>query len=269
LEKIRNEKEINHMRYLFLNLLVVLALNGFAQQSDNNLKQNKQRLAALIIDTSYKHIGTIFYVNFPTLIYSSPPQLNSILSKQQAKTLGRFTLMGGLGFEERWKWFACGLDFSMGENIAENDRYEVKSSITLAGIYFKYYVWRRTDIGGFYPILGITARNQSVYITDKSNTNDINGLFNQSGSVNVNLSTGYLNTGIGFDLLNFKKEDAFYGSMKMGFLTNIGSSADNQWYVNENRVLVGAPVERLNTFYAQFVIGYSFNQFSRKQNRIF
>jgi hypothetical protein len=177
--------------------------------------------------------------------------------------------MGGLGWEERWKRFVIGIEALAGESSNENDKYSLTSNLFVSNITAKYYVLFKKDIGGIYPFGGIAAINQSIYITDITNTNDINKLFTQSGAVNMQLSTGFVNFGIGFDLLDFSTEDSFYGSFKIGYRSNIGNDFDNKWYINENNALDGSPTEKLNAFYFHFSIGYSFNTYSRKQKKEF
>ena len=269
MEKIRNKEEVTVQVTARLGLGTIITIlfstSCFAQVGNDT----KTKSLAPLIDTSYLHHGTLFYAIIPSLQFTSSPALNSVLSNQNAPSLGKFYFMGGLGWEERWKRFAIGLDFSAGEYTNSNDKYELASTVLLSSITAKYYAIHSKDIGGIYPFAGVTALNQSVYLTDVTNQDNMNNLFNQSGSVNMHLSTGFVNLGIGFDLLDFTKEDAFYGSFKLGYRMNIGTDFDNKWYVNENRSIEGSPVEKLNAFYIQFAVGYSMNSFSHKQKRIF
>lgn len=252
------------MRYLSLLLLSSTVTVLFANPIHTN-----DPIPKFKADTSYRFNGSLFYGVIPSLQFTNEPNLNTVLQKQGAPELGKFYFMGGLGWEERWKRFAIGIEAMYGSTSNENEKYSVTSTLFVSNITAKYYVLFNKDIGGIYPFGGISAINQSVYITDITNTNDINKLFTHSGAVNMQLSTGFVNFGIGFDLLEFSKEDAFYGSFKIGYRSNIGSDFDNQWYVNENNSLDGSPTEKLNALYFQFSVGYSLNTFSRKQKRSF
>lgn len=248
------------MRYLLLVVLATTFNICLAVDKATNEPTPKFRT-----DTSYRYNGTLFYGVIPSFQFTSKPNLNAVLRNQNAPKLGSFYFMGGLGWEERWKRFAIGIEAMAGGSGNDNDKYSLTSTLLVSNITAKYYVIFNKKIGGIYPFGGITAINQSVYITDITNTNDINKLFTQSGAVNMQLSTGFINFGIGFDLLDFSDEDAFYGSFKIGYRNNIGNDFDNKWYINENNALDGSPIEKLNAFYFQFSIGYSFNTYSRKQ----
>jgi hypothetical protein len=242
----------------------------YAQIADTtSLSQRKKIAYNKIIDTSYNHRGTVFFATIPVLNYTTDAiALNTILMNQNAPRIGRFNFMLGLGFEERWKRFALSVEADFGSQNHENAKYDLTSTMLATSINTKYYVVKKKDIGGLYPFLGITVLDQSVYLTDLTTTADINGLFTQSGAVNMSLATGFVNMGIGFDILDFTKDHSLYLNCKMGYRHNIGSSIDNKWYVNENIPLKGAPTERLNAVYIQFAVGISLNQKSSKQLRL-
>ncbi len=263
METTGNEGQIS-MRFLLLLLLNSIVTLIYANPINTVDPTPKFRT-----DTSYRYNGTLFYGVIPSFQFTSEPNLNAVLRNQNAPKLGSFYFMGGLGWEERWKRFAIGIEALAGGSGNDNDKYSLSSTLLVSNITAKYYVLFNKKIGGIYPFGGITAINQSVYITDITNTNDINKLFTQSGAVNMQLSTGFVNFGIGFDLLDFSDEDALYGSFKIGYRSNIGNDIDNQWYVNEKNALDGSPTEKLNAFYFQFSIGYSFNTYSRKQKKEF
>lgn len=208
---------------------------------------------------NYYHYGTTFYLIFPSINITGPIQLNATLNNQGAPTLGRSTLMAGMGLHERTDLFCFGGEFITGESFNSNDRYELTSSLFMLDLYMKCYVFSKPESGGFYPFIGFNSYNQTLHLTDISTSSDLNGLFTQSGSVNLKLNTLFLNGGIGYDLFNKKEETSFYGSIKMGIRRNIGSEGDNQWFVNEKNRLPGAPSELLNSFYIQLGIGVTIN----------
>lgn len=250
------------MTRLFCLLFLGLSLCAKGQQPT---KENHDSILNAYSDNpnfkkGYFHYGTTFYLIVPSLNISSPFQLNTALTNQGAPTIGQSNLMGGFGLEERIDDLFCfGGELMTGGKYNSNDRYELNTSLFMVNIYMKYYVFPRPTKGGFYPFVGFNSYNTSVYLTDISNTNDINGLFQNSGSVNLKLNTLFLNGGIGYDLFNFKEETAFYGSIKMGIRRNIGTEDDNRWFINENNKLNGSPTETLNSFYIQLGVGISIN----------
>jgi hypothetical protein len=243
-------------------------MSSYSQIADTSLTAKKLQYSKFI-DTSYNQRGTIFFATIPILNFTTVDiALNNILTNQAAPRVGKFNFMIGLGIETRWKWFAMSVESDFGSQNHTNAKYDLRSTMLVTSINTKYYVVKKKDIGGIYPFLGITVLDQSVYLTDLNTTADINGLFTQSGAVNMSLATGFVNMGVGFDILDFTKEHSFYMNCKMGYRHNIGSSIDNKWYVNENIPLKGAPTERLNAVYIQFSVGVSLNQKSTKQLRM-
>lgn len=218
-------------------------------------------------DTSFNHRGESYYVIIPSYQYTSAIGLNTILKNQGAPSLSRSTFMAGLGFEDRWKWFGTGVDFSYGVQEHSNDAYYVTSTLLASNIWVKYYVIKNKQKGGIYPFGGITAVNQSVFITSRNATGDINQLFSQSGAVNMALSTGFAQIGIGADAINFTKSDDVYLNIKMGYRINISSPSDNRWYINEQSNIAGSPTEKLNAFFVQLAIGFTSNRKSGRQLR--
>jgi hypothetical protein len=122
--------------------------------------------------------------------------------------------MAGLGFEDRWKWFALGFDFVYGVQESSNDKYALSSPIIVSNIWVKYYVFKNKSKGGIHPFGGISSFGQSVFLTDKNATGDINQLFSQSGSVNMTMNTGFVQLGIGADAIDFTKIDEVYFNFK-------------------------------------------------------
>jgi hypothetical protein len=175
--------------------------------------------------------------------------------------------MAGLGFEDRWKWLSLGCDFVYGVQEHSNDRYNITLPVLVSNVWIKYYVLKNKEKGGLYPFGGISIVDKSVFITDKKAAGDINQLFTQSGAVNMNLSNGFAQFGVGADAINFTKEDNVYFSFKMGYRINVASSFDNRWYVNDQVNLVGSPTEQLNAFFIQLAVGYSSNRKSVRQLR--
>jgi len=110
-------------------------------------------------------------------------------------------------------------------------------------------------LGVIYPFGGISALSQSIFLTDKNVTGDINQLFYNSGSVNMTMNTGFAQFGIGADAIDFTQSDGVYFNFKMGYRLNIGSTLDNQWYIIENASIKGSPTESLNAFFVQLAIG--------------
>jgi hypothetical protein len=219
------------------------------------------------VDTSFYYRGESYYVIIPSYQYTSAIVLNTILKQQGAPTISRSNFMAGLGFEDRWKWFNVGVDFVYGINEHSNDKYYVYSPTLVSNIWLKYYVFKNKQKGGIYPFGGIAAINQHAFITDKNSSGNINQLFTQPGAVNMGLSTGFAQFGVGADAINFTKEDDVYFSFKMGYRLNIGSTSDNQWYINDQANIVGSPTEKLNAFFIQLAIGYTSNRKSNKQLR--
>lgn len=219
------------------------------------------------VDTSFYHRGESYYLILPAYQYTSPVGLNTVLKQQGAPSLSRSAFMAGLGFEDRWKWLSLGLDFVLGIQENTNDNYAVTSNILISNIWLKYYVFKHKQKGGIYPFAGITSLNKSAYITNKNATGDINQLFSQPSAVNMSLSNGFAQFGVGADAINFTKTDDVYFSFKMGYRVNIASTSDNQWYINDQTNIAGSPTEKLNAFFIQLAVGYSSNRKSNKQTK--
>lgn len=207
----------------------------------------------------YYHYGTTLYLVSPTLNITGPVQLNKTLNNQGAPTLSQSNLMAGIGLNDRIDLWCFGGELITGGNYNSNDRYELNSSLFMVNLYMQYYLFSKPETGGLYPFVGFNSYNKTVYLTDISTSNDLNGLFQQSGSVNLKLNTLFLNGGIGYDFFNLTKEMSFYGSIKMGIRRNIGSEEANLWFINEEKRLNGSPSEVLNSFYIQLGIGIGIN----------
>lgn len=208
---------------------------------------------------NYFHYGVAFYLIFPFVNISGPIQLNEILKNQGAPTLGKSTLMAGFGMNLRNDLVSGGIEFVSGSNENRNDRYSLNADLYMVNMHAKLYVFPKPTFGAFYPFLGFNGHVRSVYLTDLSNTNDINGLFQNSGSVNLKYTSYFWNGGIGYDFFNLQKEASFYGSIKLGFRRNAANTEDNLWFVNEDRPLQGSPIENFNSVFIQIGIGIIIN----------
>lgn len=249
------------MNRLIWIIFLGLSLTAAGQSTDIN---NQDTVLNIFSDEhtykeNYYHYGTTLYLVFPTLNITGPIQLNTTLNNQGAPTLGRSTFMAGIGINERTDLFCFGGELITGGGYNSNDRYELNSSLFMVDLYMKYYLFSKPETGGFYPFVGFNSFNKTIHLTDISTSNDLNGLFQQSGSVNLKLNTLFLNGGIGYDLFNLKEGTSFYGSIKMGIRRNIGSEDANLWFINENNRLKGSPNEMLNSFYIQLGIGITIN----------
>ncbi|MCU0442283.1 MAG: hypothetical protein MUE96_07785 [Bacteroidia bacterium] len=208
---------------------------------------------------NYFHYGMGCYLIMPSVNISGPIQLNNIFKNQGAPTLNQSTLMAGLGLDIRNNRVSAGFEFISGSNEQLNERYRLNADLYMVNMTAKFYVHPKLTFGSFYPFIGFNGHVRSVYLTDISNTNNINVLFQNSGSVNLKYTSYFLNGGIGYDFFNLQKEVSYYGSIKLGIRTNIAPTEDNLWFVNEEVPLQGSPIEKLNSVFIQVGVGVIIN----------
>ncbi|TAE82851.1 MAG: hypothetical protein EAY81_08860, partial [Bacteroidetes bacterium] len=231
------------MGRIWLVILAGIAFNVSAQ----DLNTRDSSVNRFSNDSNFKkkyfHYGTNIYLLVPSVNFSNAIQLNEILKKQGAPAINNTTFMTGISIMERFDVFSGGIEFITGSNASFNDKYEVNADFYMINFSAKLFVNLKGDFGSFYPFIGFNGHTRSVYVTDLTNTNNITGLFQNSGSVNLKYSSYFLNGGIGYDFFNFQKETSFYGSIQLGIRGNVAPKADNTWYVNEDRQLQGSPIE--------------------------
>lgn len=199
--------------------------------------------------------GISIYFVAPSLMISSPSNINSLLIENGYPYIPRRSLNFGLGANYRMGRFEPGFEFTIGNQSIENPfiESELNRRPLTSNIFFNYHLFRLNSFT-IYPFVGYSMTNTNLILSKLSNVDDFEELIQNPGTtVNLRHNSHGPIVGIGVSLAQHWVEST--GTFRLKFAYRIPTNQGSSWeskFSNFNKT----PLDSFPYFFVQLELGF-------------